>query len=119
MDTSNLLFPKPKDTKRKVKQVRRKACEIPKQVRMAVAIRDNGKCIFCGKAGISNAHLVKRSQGGLGIEENIFTACPECHYEEDFGKNSKEYEKKAERYLKSKYGASWDRKNLVFRKGEN
>ena len=118
MDTSNLLFPKPKDTKRKAKKTRKKACEISKQVRMTVAIRDNGKCIFCGRPGISNAHLVKRSQGGLGIEENIFTACPECHYEEDFGKNSKEYEEKAERYLKSKYGTSWNRRKLVFRRNK-
>lgn len=110
-----MLYPKPKLTKNRA---RKNACEIPKQVRMTVAIRDNGNCIFCGRAGIPNAHLVKRSQGGLGIEQNIFTACLECHFEEDFGKNSKEYEARAESYLKGIYGTNWDRKNLVFKKGK-
>lgn len=109
-----MMYPKPKLKKNRA---RKKACEIPKQVRMTVALRDKGNCIFCGRPGIPNAHLVKRSKGGLGIEQNIFTACPKCHWEEDFGKNTKEYEEKAESYLKGIYGTSWNRKDLVYKKG--
>ena len=68
--------------------------------------------------GIPNAHLVKRSQNGLGIEENVFCACPKCHNEEDNGKNSKELEAKAERYLKKYYGKNWSRDKLVYKKYE-
>lgn len=45
-----------------MKHRRTKATDIPKQVRMAVAIRDKGRCIICGRQGISNAHYIKRSQ---------------------------------------------------------
>ena len=92
-----------------MKHRRTKATDIPKQVRMAVAIRDNGRCVICGRQGISNAHYIKRSQGGLGIEENIVTLCPQCHYEEDFGKNCKEY-------LQNYYGGSWKKENLTYKK---
>lgn len=52
-------YPKPKLTKNRA---RKNACKISKQVRMTVAIRDNGKCIFCGQQGIPNSHFIKRSQ---------------------------------------------------------
>ena len=44
---------------------RSKVCEITKEVRQTVAIRDNGRCIICGKVvpvECSNAHYIKRSQ---------------------------------------------------------
>lgn len=94
---------------------RSKACEISPKVKQKVFERDNGRCIFCGRNGIPNAHFIKRSQGGLGIEENVFTACPKCHYEEDFGKNTKEYERKAEEYLKSQY-KDWNKEELIYNK---
>lgn len=98
---------------------RSKACDIPLKVREEVYERDNHQCIFCGKwvpIGNANAHFVKRSQGGLGVPENTFTACIECHYEEDFGKNTKEYEQVAESYLKGIYGTNWDKSKLVYKK---
>ena len=33
--------------------------------------------------------LLRGHSGGLGIEENIVTLCPECHYQEDFGQDTK------------------------------
>lgn len=96
-----------------------KATEISKFVKEAVWYRDKRSCIFCKKIVplfYANAHLVPRSAGGLGIEENIFTACNECHREQDNGLNSKEYTEKAEKYLKGIYGANWDRSKLVYRK---
>lgn len=65
--------------------------------------------------GLPNAHFINRSQGGLGIPENIVTLCPECHYEEDNGKNSKEYDKKIEEYLKKCY-KDWNKEKLVYKK---
>ncbi len=48
-----------------MKSKRTKACEITKEVRQAVALRDNGRCIICGipvPVSCSNAHFIKRSQ---------------------------------------------------------
>ena len=96
-----------------------KETEIPKLVKESVWYRDKRRCIFCDREVpmfYANAHLVPRSAGGLGIEENIFTACDSCHGEQDNGLNSKEYNLKAENHLKSIYGANWDKKKLIYRK---
>ena len=98
-----------------MKSKRTKACEISKEVKEKVYKRDGGRCIFCGNIGIPNAHFIPRSAGGLGIEENIFTACIYCHHEQDNGKNTKYYDKKAEEYLKSKY-KNWNKENLIYNK---
>lgn len=98
---------------------RSKACAIPKRVKEIVWNRDNHRCIVCNRyvpMTYANAHFIKRSQGGLGIEENIVTLCPECHFEEDLGKDTKLYEYKIESYLKSKYGANWDKSKLIYKK---
>lgn len=54
--------------------------------------------------------------GGMGIEENIVTLCPKCHYEEDFGQDTKLYEEYIENYLKSIYGANWNKEKLIYKK---
>lgn len=102
---------------KKHKQTKEK--EIPKKVKEAVWKRDKHKCIFCGKqvdVFYANAHFIPRSAGGLGIEENIFTACENCHREQDNGKNIKEYDKKVERHLKRIYGKNWDKSKLIYKK---
>lgn len=68
-----------------MKSVRSKATDIPKTVKMAVFERDNGCCIICGHRGLPNAHYISRARGGLGIERNIVTLCPQCHNAYDFG----------------------------------
>ena len=98
-----------------MKSKRTKACEITPQVREAVEKRDNHSCIFCGRYGRGEAHYINRSQGGLGIEENIVTVCRECHRQMDNGLNIQIYRDKAEQYLKSKY-PEWDKSKLVFNK---
>lgn len=60
--------------------------------------------------------LLKEASGGLGIEENIVTLCPECHYQEDFGQNTELYEDCIENYLKDIYGTSWNKEKLKYNK---
>ena len=62
-----------------------KVTSIPESVKRKVYARDGGKCVVCGAPGIPNAHYIRRSQGGLGIEENIVTLCPKCHHDFDNG----------------------------------
>ena len=101
------------------KHKRTKATDIPKKVKEAVWKRDGGKCIFCDKkvdVFYANAHFIPRSAGGLGIEENIFTACEQCHHEQDNGLNTKEHDKKAKAHLKKKYGSKWKVEDLIYKK---
>lgn len=60
--------------------------------------------------------LLKEVNGGLGIEQNIVTLCAKCHYEEDFGLNTKIYGECIEDYLKAIYGVNWDKEKLVYKK---
>jgi 5-methylcytosine-specific restriction endonuclease McrA len=103
-----------------MKHARTKATEIPMKVKQIVWKRDEEQCIFCKRwvsVYFANAHFIKRSQGGLGIPENVFTACAECHYKEDFGQEQLAYREVAENYLRNYYGSSWNREDLVYKKG--
>lgn len=96
-----------------------KATEIPKEVKLKVWERDNHQCILCGKNvpwNLANAHFIPRGLGGLGIQENIFTACEDCHREQDNGLNSKLYTDKVENYLRGIYGEDWNIENLIYKK---
>ena len=56
-----------------------KATSISKSVKKVVYKRDGGRCILCGRNnGEPVAHVIRRSQGGRGIEQNIVTLCPSC-----------------------------------------
>ena len=98
---------------------RSRACEISQKVKEIVWNRDNHKCIYCERyvpKTFANAHFIKRSQGGLGIPENIVTLCPQWHYQEDFGQDTKLYEDYIENYLKGIYGANWNKEKLFYKK---
>ena len=99
-----------------MKHRRTKATDITKQVRMDVGIRDDGLCIICGRIGISNAHFIPRSQGGLGVEENIVTLCMKCHHDFDNGNKKKENGETIENYLRNYYGENWNKDKLVYKK---
>lgn len=117
-DLRNSYNPVPK-TKENKKKKRKDYTEIPKRIKEIVWNRDKHKCIFCGKlvdVFYANAHFIPRSAGGLGIEKNIFTACEDCHREQDNGLNTKLYDLKAEKHLKGIYGANWDKTKLVYKK---
>lgn len=98
------------------KSKRAKACAITPKVRKAVEERDGCTCIFCGRLGRGEGHFIKRSQGGLGIEENIVTVCRECHHQMDDGFARELYLIKAENYLKGIY-PGWNKADLVYKKG--
>ena len=69
-----------------------KATKIPEKVKKAVWERDGGRCIVCLRPGNPWCHFIPRSQGGLGIEENIVTLCDKCH--NDFDQTEKQLRKK-------------------------
>ena len=66
-----------------------RASAIPARVKAAVALRDSANgpatCIICGAPGGPHCHVVRRSQGGMGIEQNIVTLCGPFHYAFDEG----------------------------------
>lgn len=116
IDYSNFAIPKPTQKRRKK---RKDLTDIPTKVKTIVWERDSHKCIFCGKVVprfYANAHFIPRSAGGLGIPENIFTACDNCHRKQDNGLNTKLYDSVAENYLRSIYGASWNKEKLIYNK---
>ena len=100
------------------KHTRTKYTNISKKVKIAVWNRDQHKCIFCGNpvpVSCANSHYIPRSQGGLGIEQNIVTACPKCHHEQDNGIDTEYYDIKAKRYLQAHYG-DLSKINLIYTK---
>lgn len=96
---------------------RTKATNIPADVKRRVYERDNGRCVWCGRCGMPEAHFISRVDGGLGIEENILTLCRfPCHELYDKGPaekrdNMRRYFRK---YLMSKY-PDWDEKKLIYK----
>lgn len=95
-----------------------KACDIPQKVKNEVWERDNHQCIFCNinvPVSCANAHVVSRAHGGLGIVQNIVTACPKCHHELDNGKNRKNYLSILGFYMRNLYGDDWQN-NVVYKK---
>ncbi len=98
-----------------MKSKRSRACDITRAVKDAVWERDGGRCIICGTANaMPNSHYIKRSQGGLGIEENVTTMCIRCHDDYD-GKKRAELKPYVRAYLMSKY-PEWDEKKLIYQK---
>lgn len=97
---------------------RTKATSIPPDVKRAVYSRDGGACVLCGRhayPGWACAHYIARSHGGLGIEKNILTLCPDCHRAYDEGPRRKEIRAKLKAYLVKHYG-DFDDKELIYRK---
>lgn len=105
------------------------ALAISQAVKAAVAERDSidGRpcCIWCGRPApvplaYSNAHFISRAQGGLGIEENILTLCPDCHRIYDQTAARESMRPILRRYLRERY-PEWDDKKLTFEKygGQN
>lgn len=105
---------------------RTNALSIPRRVKVAVAERDSVEgwpcCILCGcpaptqnPLAFSCAHYVARSQGGLGIEENILTMCPKCHQQYDNTPQRSALRPILARYLRE-HCEGWDESKLTYRK---
>lgn len=77
--------------------------------------RDGGLCIFCGMPGDPVAHVIARSHSGMGIEQNIVTACPECHRRMDNSIHRKRYVDIAIDYLKRFY-PDWTKERVIYSK---
>lgn len=96
-----------------------KATDIPSKVKQRVWERDKGRCVICGNTYnvMPNAHYVRRSKGGMGIEQNIFTACTDltenkCHSNFDRFGIGKE---KVITHFKKNY-ENWNEEDLKYKK---
>jgi 5-methylcytosine-specific restriction endonuclease McrA len=106
-----------------------KARSIPKHVKEAVAARDSFDgypcCVACGlpappekPTDFACAHFIARSQGGLGITENIISLCPRCHRRYDQSTDRAEIREYLREYLQSKH-PEWCEENLIYKKENN
>lgn len=95
-----------------------KATAIPASVKRAVWFRDRGECVICSCPGEPNAHIVRRSQGGRGIEQNIVTLCRRCHREMDEGRHAKALKAIVVNYIKDFY-PNWTEASVTYHKGGN
>lgn len=101
------------------KHTRTKALEITNKTKDDVHERDDGRCLFqgseCEGTPIPDSHYVRRSQSGLGIPENIWTACRKHHHDWDNYIDREQMNNILERHFKSHY-PDWDKDDLVYNK---
>lgn len=90
---------------------------IQKGVKKAVYDRDGGRCVLCGKTyqAEPNAHIVARSQGGLGIEQNIVTLCRTCHDRYDQTAERHALRAQLEQYIRGFY-PDWNENDVTYHK---
>lgn len=101
---------------------RSKATEISNKVRQRVKERDGG-CIFCQMGmwvpypqyRFEIMHYINRSQGGLGIEENLAVGCSFHHGQMDNGTGVVEMKGRLAEYLRGLY-PGWDDVEKVYSK---
>lgn len=98
-----------------MKSKRSKACDITQKVKQIVYERDGGLCVICHNPGMPNAHYIRRSQGGLGIEQNVVTLCMKCHNDYDNGNYRAKYGEIIREYLSSIY-EGWNEGDLIYNK---
>lgn len=102
---------------KRISTKRAKATQISTAVKKTVYERDNGLCVVCGRVGSPNAHYIRRSKGGLGIEKNIVTLCHECHraFDQGGGDTAIEIGNRVRNYLEENY-PDWNEEDLVYKK---
>ena len=69
-------------TPEELSQHERREAAFSERVRAQILERDDNTCQSCGQGGenrLTLHHVVFRSQGGTGEEENGVTLCFECH----------------------------------------
>lgn len=97
-----------------------KAVQITTDIKQKVAERDSFDghtcCILCGSPfGIPEAHIIPRSQNGLGIEENIVTLCRKCHMAYDQTDKRESIRAELIHYIKGFY-PDWSIEKVTYRK---
>lgn len=102
---------------KKLSSKRAKVCAITSRTKQKVWDRDEGCCIICGRPGNPEAHYIPRSQGGLGVEQNIVTLCRTCHriYDQGSKEEREEYGGIIRACLKRKY-PDWNEQELKYDK---
>ena len=101
-----------------MKSKRTKALEIDKKTKLIVWERDNNRCIFCHRYvtwNYANSHYIKRSHGGLGIEQNIMTNCDKCHELFEREPSRSKMKPIAIKHFQSKYD-NWNEEDLFYKK---
>lgn len=97
---------------------RTRALDIKSSVKRDVWERDGHCCILCGNPHAApNAHYIPRSQGGLGIAENVVTLCFTCHNRYDHTTERKTIREQIRAYLEGQY-PDWDEQKLYYKKWE-
>lgn len=105
---------------------RTKACQFDSKTRRIIIERDKG-CVLCKmfyllpkepQSIFDIMHIVNRSQGGLGIEQNGVVGCRHHHMLLDNGNKGLRAEmlQLIEGYMKGIY-PNWNKDNLVYKKG--
>ena len=98
---------------------RKERTDIPRSVKRTVWERDGRRCILCGRPEAGPwCHFIPRSQGGLGIEENIWTGCQRCHslFDQGSGPAAVQARKAVRAYLAALY-PGWNEAYLIYEKG--
>lgn len=99
---------------------RTKSTNIKPETKKIVHERDRGRCVICGTpvpVAMACAHYIPRSKGGLGVEQNIFTACSHCHrlFDQGTGQTRASLKVIVRDYLRKMY-YHFDESNLVYKK---
>lgn len=93
-----------------------KATSIPDKVKKEVYQRDYFRCVLCGSMNAGpHCHFVRRSQGGLGIPENIWTGCMRCHEAFDSEATDEPLHNRMREYFRKLY-PDWDEGKMRYRK---
>lgn len=93
-----------------------KATTISTATKKTVWARDFCRCVVCGSINAGpHCHFIRRSQGGLGVEQNIWTGCDTCHRAFDSEGTDGPLHERMRDYFRTLY-PDWDESKLVYKK---
>lgn len=93
-----------------------KATSIRADVKPIVWRRDMCRCVLCGSHNAGpHCHYIRRSHGGLGIPENLWTGCQTCHEAFDSEASDGPLHQEVADYLRKHY-PDWDEIDKCYRK---
>ena len=93
-----------------------KATTISTATKKTVWARDFCRCVVCGSINAGpHCHFIRRSQGGLGDEQNIWTGCDTCHRAFDSEGTDGPLHERMRDYFRTLY-PDWDESKLVYKK---